>query len=400
MKEVQVLINIIDKVECCGCAACANICPKNCIKMESDNQGFLYPKVEVNVCVGCGLCEKACPILNHIPKKENESQIAAIVQHKNKEICHESTAGGAFTAIAEYVIDHNGIVFGVEMSKDYFIHHTSVENKKDLIKFRNSKYVQSAVGNTYVQVKKNLDAGRMVCFSGTPCQIEGLHHYLGKDYEKLVLVDVVCRAVPSPGVWKKYIDMETCKYGDMSSIRFRDKTLGYQYSTMELKNTNGKILRGGIESQPWLRMFFSGMIIRPSCTKCRFRSQYRKSDFTIWDCFNIYQIDKDFNENVGATRILIHSGKGKDIFEKIKENLKYKVIPVEIAVNGVQEMIVSPIEDSRKEEFFRDEKNMAMEDLLNKYFPETVKVKLKKNVRIFLNRLGLDIVLKHILKKE
>ena len=163
----------------------------------------------------------------------------------------------------------------------------------------------------------------MVCFSGTPCQIEGLRHFLGKDYQNLILVDVVCRAVPSPGVWEKYIQYEVEQKGKLSSIRFRDKSLGYQYSTMELRAENGKKYRGGIESQPWLRMFFSGMIIRPSCTDCRFRSRYRNSDFTIWDCFPSYKYDKSFDERKGTTRVLIHSEKGKKLFANIKNCFKY-----------------------------------------------------------------------------
>lgn len=191
--------------------------------------------------------------------------VVYLLQYKDDEVCQESTSGGAFTGIASYVIERGGIVFGVEMTEEYKVRHTSVETIEELKRFRNSKYVQSRVGYAFRQVKNELKKGRMVCFSGTPCQIEGLRHFLGKDYQNLILVDVVCRAVPSPGVWEKYIQYEVEQKGKLSSIRFRDKSLGYQYSTMELRAENGKKYRGGIESQPWLRMFFSGMIIRPSC---------------------------------------------------------------------------------------------------------------------------------------
>lgn len=332
-------------------------------------------------------------------KEESKNQVAYIIQNKDKLVLKQSTAGGAFTAIAKYTLEKGGIVFGVEMSKNYEIHHTSVEKVEDLYKYRNSKYVQSKVGDTYKRVKEELAKNRLVCFSGTPCQIEGLRCFLNKDYDNLILVDVVCRAVPSPGVWRKYIDMETKKYGDMSSIRFRDKTLGYQYSTMELKPENGKVLRGGIESQPWLRMFFSGMIIRPSCTECKFRSRYRNSDFTIWDCFNVYSIDKSFDEDAGTTRILVHTEKGKKIFNEIKNDFTYKEIPSDKAVAGVGEMINSPITHIRRDEFFADFQSNDMEFLLQKYFPTTAKIKLKKNIRLTLNKIGLDKTLKHILKK-
>lgn len=393
------MIKIKDKTKCCGCTACSSICPKSCIEMRTDEEGFLYPHVREKECIHCNVCEKVCPILNHIEKEENLEQTAAIVQNKDQEICRQSTAGGAFTAIAEYTIDKGGIVFGVEIQPDYTVRHTTVETKDELVKFRNSKYVQSDVGNAYVLAKKQLESGRLVCFSGTPCQIEGLRHYLKKDYENLILVDVVCRAVPSPGVWKKYIAMETERHGDMQSIRFRDKTLGYQYSTMELKDNRGNVYRGGIESQPWLRMFFSGIIIRPSCTECVFRSRYRNSDFTIWDCFNVYSIDKSFNEDIGTTRMLIHTKKGKQIFEQIKSSFTYKNLDANAAVKGVQEMIESPRAHRRKNEFFSDIEELSMSELLQKYYPETIKIKLKKNTRLLLNRFGLDKVIKHILKK-
>jgi coenzyme F420-reducing hydrogenase beta subunit len=346
------------------------------------------------------MCENVCPILNYSTTLTNENKMAAIVQHKNSKICSQSTAGGAFSAIAEYIIEQGGVVFGVELQADYSVRHIYIDKKEELQKFRNSKYVQSNIGNIYQQVKKFLDMDKLVCFSGTPCQIEGLLRYLQKDYENLILVDVVCRAVPSPGVWKKYMDMVNKKYGFIKSVRFRDKTLGYQYSTMVMIDNKGNEYRGGVESQIWLRMFFSGMIIRPSCTDCKFRSANRKSDFTIWDCFNVYQIDRGFDENCGTTRVLIHTVKGKNIFEKIKEKLKYKIIPVEIAVKGVKEMSTSPVENSRKAEFFKDMKIMSMESLMDKYFHETFKVKFKRFARLMLNRFGLDIRLKHILKKR
>lgn len=393
------MIEIKKKSDCCGCTACANACPKSCIEMIEDSEGFLYPVVHEDKCIKCNACEKVCPIINHVARKENRSQTAAIVQNKNKEVCLQSTAGGAFTAIAEYVLEHDGIVFGVELQADYSVKHIAVESKTELSKFRNSKYVQSELGSTYAEVKQQLKSGRLVCFSGTPCQIEGLRCFLRRDYENLVLVDVVCRAVPSPGVWKKYIEMETCEHGTMQSIRFRDKALGYQYSTMELVDSQGNIYRGGIESQPWLRMFFSGMIIRPSCTECKFRSRYRNSDFTIWDCFNVYSFSKEFDEDIGTTRVLIHTENGKRIFHQIEGKIKYKSIDADMAVEGVREMLESPKMHPQRQYFYSDLKKLPFDDLINKYYPLTTKIKIKRNIRLALNKFGLDKKLKHILKK-
>lgn len=392
------MIKIDRKEDCCGCGSCYNACPKQCIEMRYDNEGFLYPFVDESNCVECGLCIKSCPIQNKKNADRQFERSAVIVQHKNNEICAQSTAGGAFTGIAEYVIENSGIVFGVEMDHNCYVHHIAVENKQDLYKFRNSKYVQSDVEDTFKQVKKYLENGRLVCYSGTPCQIEGLLNYLNNnEYENLILVDVVCRAVPSPGIWKKYVDMIEEKRGKIKSVRFRDKTLGYQYSTMEIKDEKGGVDRGGIESQPWLRMFFSGMIIRPSCTECKFRSMYRRSDFTIWDCFNIYHIDRAFDEDIGTTRVLIHSQKAKDLFEKIKEKYIYRFISVEAAVSNVAELNKSPNAHDNKRLFIEDINKYNTQDVIDKYFPKTFKVKIKRISRLVLNKFGLDKIVKHIL---
>lgn len=393
------MIEILDKKQCCGCTACANACPKNCIVMKEDEEGFLYPEIVKSSCINCKVCEGVCPILGKRKTNEEDIQIAAVAQNRDRDICKQSTSGGIFTPIAEYVINHGGIVYGVEITEDYFVQHTGVEKKEDLVKFRNSKYVQSNLGDIYSHVKTELKNGRMVLFSGTPCQVEGLRKFLNKEYDNLILVDVVCRAVPSPGVWKKYIEMEQRERGKVQSVRFRDKALGYQYSTMELKTNDGKTYRAGIEDQPWLRMFFSGMVIRPSCSECKFRNRNRYSDFTIWDCFNIHSIEKKFNEDVGTTRILIHSEKGYNIFDKIKNKLNYRIIPSDLAVTGVQEMICSPKLNSNRNAFFQDYQNMSMNDLLLKYFPVTTKIKLKVVSRRILNVIGLDKIIKHILQK-
>lgn len=392
------MINLTSKKDCCGCEACCSICPKYAISMYRDQEGFLYPKINASLCVKCGLCDKVCPIIHKVSETE-KSQRAFLVQHKNQEILQQSTSGGAFTAIAEYVIGHGGVVFGAAFDENFSVIHMYAETKEELAKFRNSKYVQSKIGETFKQAKQFLQSGRMVCFSGTPCQIEGLHRFLRKDYDNLITVDVVCRAVPSPGIWKKYLDWENQKK-KIVSVRFRDKKLGYQYSTMVLAAKDGSIQRDGIESQPWLRMFFSGMIIRPSCTKCCFRSpEMRMSDFTIWDCFNIYRLDKNFLEDAGTTRMLVHTKKGIAVLKQIKDLLQIREIPFDVAIENVIEMQSSPNRHEKSNAFFKDAKEIEMNELLQKYYPITWKVKLKKTARITLNRLKLDKVIKHILNK-
>lgn len=215
-----------------GCGACYSICPRNCISMVEDEEGFLYPKVDTDSCVACGLCEQTCPLNDKNNNKHGVIQ-SEIIQNKDLEILQQSTSGGAFTPIARWALERGGVVFGVAMDTDsYFVKHIKAEREEELNKFRNSKYVQSYVGDSLKEAKQELQKGRLVCFSGTPCQIQGLKNYLHKDYENLITVDVVCRGVPSPGVWKSYSSYLKQK-GNLKGIRFRDKSLGYQYSTME-----------------------------------------------------------------------------------------------------------------------------------------------------------------------
>lgn len=389
------MIKTDDNTKCSGCGACYSICPWNCISMVEDKEGFLYPKVDTDSCVNCDLCEQTCPLNDKNNKKHGVVQ-SEIVQNKDLEILQQSTSGGAFTPIARWVLERGGVVFGVGMDTDsYFVKHIKTEREEELNKFRNSKYVQSYVGDSFKDAKQELQKGRLVCFSGTPCQIQGLKNYLCKDYENLITVDVVCRGVPSPGVWKKYNSYLKQK-GELRDIRFRDKSLGYQYSTMEVTYKDGKSDRNGIESDYWLRMFFSGMILRPSCPTCNFRTIERCSDFTIWDCFNVSDLTKDLDETKGATRMLIHTKRGQEIFNEIKDDFYVVDADVKTVAVGITE--TSSL-NKRKDEFIENYNEMPMEELLDKWFPMTYKVKIKKFARRILNVIGLDMLVKKLKRK-
>ena len=389
------MIEIKDKSKCSGCSACYSVCPKNCISMIEDEEGFLYPTVNKDDCIKCGLCEKVCPLEEHNNKK-NGVVSSCIIQNKDKEVLLQSTSGGSFTPIAEYVLRQNGVVFGVEMtSDDFIIRHTKVEKKEELLKFRSSKYVQSSVGDTFKDAKNELENGRMVCFSGTPCQIQGFKNFLKKDYENLITVDVVCRGVPSPGMWRDYVE-KLQQLDKVQEVVFRDKGLGYQYSTMKVKYANGAVKRNGIESDQWLRMFFSGLSLRPSCPTCNFRTTDRCSDFTIWDCFNVSDLTNTLDETKGATRMLIHTQKGMQIFDKIKCSFNFVEAPTNVVAKGIKETFFL---NKNRNNFISDYKSMSMDSLLEKWVPMSVKVYLKKYARRVLNVIGLDLIVKKVKRK-
>lgn len=389
------MVNITDKTKCSGCSACAAICPKNCIDMEIDSEGFAYPKVNEATCVDCGACERVCPIDNH-SEEVAFPQDGYVVQNKDEKVLKESTAGGAFTAIAKYVIHRNGVVFGAALSDKLLAHHIWVDTEKDLEKFRNSKYMQSTLGEGYKAVKSFLNQGRMVCFSGTPCQVEGLMHYLGKEYDNLITVDVVCRAVPSPMVFNKYVELQNNRLGStVTNVRFRDKHYGYKYSTMNvITDKNQGNYHQGVETDPWLRAFFSGICIRPSCYQCRFKKRYRVSDFTIWDCFNVGRFSKELDNDKGASRILVHTDKGRKVFSEISDELRYVQLAPEKIIEGTAEMTKSVQYNARREQFMHDATVMDGTTLFKKYFPNTFKVKIEHCIRMICYKIGIYSIVK------
>ena len=247
-----------------------------------------------------------------------------------------------------------------------------------------------------------MDNDKWVCFSGTPCQIEGLKKFLSKEYDKLITVDIVCRAVPSPLVYRKYLKYQKKKLHikKINNVIFRDKRkYGYQYSNMAIEYDENKIYRQGIETDPYLRAFFKNLSDRPSCYNCRFRKRYRRSDFTIWDCFVVEKFSRDLNDNKGTTRLLIHSDNGEEIFNKIKEKYAYKSVDVDILVTDVKEMYRSVSINNKRKEFFKDINNMSEIEFFNKYFPDTIRVKLERNIRQNLVKLGIYNKIKKLIKQ-
>lgn len=399
------MIDIKDKKDCCGCTACMNICPNGAIKMEKDEEGFTYPKIDKTLCINCNLCDKVCPIQEK-KKEKSRVSIGYIVNNKDDKIRMQSTSGGAFSAISDYIITQGGIVYGACFDDDFNVLHIGVKNKEEIYRLRGSKYVQSDLRETFKEIKKHLEEEKMVCFSGTPCQVEGLRNYLRKDYENLITVDVVCRAVPSPKLYKKYlkyIQKEKLDNEKITKVSFRDKEkYGYKYSTMTIKGEK-KEYRNGIETDTYLRAFFNNISDRPSCYSCQFRTIDRKSDFTIWDCFITENFEKSMDDNLGTTRVVIHTKKGEKVFNSIKDQFIYKQIEVEKLISDMKELKYDVEENKIRKQFFEDIDKISTEELFNKYFPDTLRVKLERFARKRLVHFPfykkLKRVAKNILKR-
>lgn len=389
--------NLVEWNNCCGCGACANKCPKGAISMKPNKEGFLHPDIDSNLCVECGACEKACPGLAPAKTAGNNPQ-AFIVRHKSDAIRYQSTSGGAFTAIAEEIINRGGVVFGAAMTDELSVKHVCVNTIEDLARFRNSKYVQSEIGNCYKEAKDRLVSGQWVCFSGTPCQINGLYKYLGKDYDTLIAVDVVCKSVPSPLVFKKYIEYKKGIEGSITDVVFRDKKRGFLYCTMahyashEDRQLSKDVYRRGSESDEWLRLFLSGKISRRSCMNCPYQTMDKIGDITLGDIWETGDID--FDDNKGTTMLHVWTSKGMSILDGIKSNIIFKEYSRGLG-RGMNRKSSQHLYEYR-ETLFYDVNCMSVNDFFEKYVPYGFSPKIKNKARYLLWRVGLQTTIRHL----
>lgn len=389
--------NLVDWNNCCGCSACASKCPKNAIGMKPNHEGFLHPVIDSSLCVECGSCEIVCPGLSPATTGNNNPK-AFIVQHKDDDIRYQSASGGAFTAIAEEVIRRGGVVFGAIMTEQLYVRHEQVETLEGLAKFRKSKYVQSDVGLTYQETKKYLELNKWVCYSGTPCQINGLYKYLGREYTNLITVDVVCKSVPSPLIFNKYIKFKEESEGSIYDVVFRDKKRGFLYCTMahysslKQKQTGHSIYRRGSESDEWLRLFKSGKISRRSCTTCLFQKSDRVSDFTLGDIWETSE--PGWDDNKGTTLVHVWTEKGIKFLDSLKDEIKIEEYPHGLD-RGLNRKCGPELFKKRKQ-LFIDAHNLSSQEFFVKYAPYSFVVKMKQISRFLLWKAGLHNMVRHI----
>lgn len=391
------VINLINKTDCSGCGACVCACPTKCLLTKSDSEGFYYPSIGDKNCINCGKCLSVCPVKSK-PKMDSYGRQVFIVQHKDDKIRRESTSGGAFTAIAEHIVKNGGIVFGAGMDKDFRVRHMPAYDTEQLALFRNSKYSQSDLGDTFSEIKNYLAEGRKVLFSGTPCQVAGLKKFLPDAGENLITVDVVCRGIPSPLVFEKYIDYQKQKLGEFNKVLFRDKYSGYTHTAMSLYKDNTCLYHNGLEYDPMLKLFYRGLSCRPVCANCRFKGLERCSDFTLWDCFSAAAVNSSFDDNKGTTFVMFHSEKAEMIFENIRDNIRACECKTEVC-GGAAEMFKSIPHNPQRQNFFKDVNSMSPAELFNKWAPVTWKVRLNKLLRNVLAKLGLYYVVKNLAAK-
>lgn len=387
------MINIMNKIDCCGCNACGDICPKESITFKTDIEGFWYPEVNMDTCIDCHLCEKVCPIINIDKLKKNDFKqpqcYAAI--HKNYEVRFDSTSGGLFSALAEKMYRDKGFVGGAVYDDSFRVYQYISNDKTDLKKLRSSKYEQSNCEGFFVQVRDHLKAGSKVLVCGCPCQMAALRSFLMyKDYPNLIIVDFVCRGINSPKVDQKFEEyLERTHKSKIVYQKSKNKELGWKNLTHKFRFASGENFYYTKDSNPLTRGYLgTGVYCRPSCYDCKFKGFPRIADITLADFWGIEKIDKSMDDNVGTSLVLINSNKGMEYFESIKSKIEYRELPYESAIPGNLALVKSlPPPKIDRDAFFRDLDSMPFEVVADKYFPDLRKKKTLKS--LIRNTLGL-----------
>lgn len=365
--------------------------------MKEDKEGFLYPFVNIEQCINCKLCEKVCPVLNPIINSNPPIALYTIA-NKDKDILKESASGGSFTPLAEYTISKGGYVFGAAYDENLQVCHQFVNTTKELNKFRGSKYVQSNINGSYTTVVSLLKKGYHVLFSGTPCQIQGLYKIIKQtkvDSSNLITLDFACHGVPSPKVFRKYLEYISNKYGaKVLDYKFRTKKYGYKsysYSCLYLSN-NKEVWADKEEkyNQFMFNSFFNEITSRPSCSKCAFKSKRHITDFTVFDCWHWKKLNVYLNGNMGVTNLIINTTKGDKIFKEIQNKFDYEKSNLELAIkyDGIS-MLHSIPPNSRRNNFFTHLDKMTIPELYNLFLEPTWNKKIINYIKLFLEKSNL-----------
>lgn len=407
------MIQVSDNNKCCGCNACIEACPKQCISSIIDNEGFKYPVVDSSKCVDCHLCEKVCPMLNPGTSVKPLSVEAMIYEDESKRL--ESSSGGVFTPIAEEIIRRRGVVFGASYTKDWHVLHTYTEKIEGLKKYRGSKYVQCDTADSYKVVRQFLKNDRWVLYSGTPCQIRGLLLFLGKDYDKLVTVDFICHGVPSHEVLMSYVKNEIAiiakKRGinesqiTIDDIRFRDKTYGWKSFSFALtlgeENESGKTnsYQVLLRDSAYMKGYGANLYLRPSCHECPAKNFTSGSDITLADYWRVQFQHPEFDDDKGTSLIAINSEKGSELLESVRSSMKRQKVDFEQAYKIQTALFRSMPKPANRAVFWaNDWKNnfcAEVEKIVNK---KTIRQKIEQKVRSFFRTIGLKNIVEKFRK--
>lgn len=401
------MIQVSKKQDCCGCSACVQRCPRHCISMKEDAEGFLYPDVDMTQCIDCGICEKVCPWLNLHEKSKIQDVLGA--KNIDRKERMESSSGGVFIALAKKVIENGGVVFGAVFNECWEVVHTYAENLKDVKSMMGSKYMQSRMENSYREAKGFLKRGRTVLFTGCPCQITGLHNYLGKEYHNLISVDFLCHGVPSPGVWRKYLtEVSTSFPKEINgiSLDFSTKITGIDFRNKQqsgwknfyltitgLSNGTEKVLLSDKhKNNPFMKGFLGDLYLRPSCYNCKCKNGASHSDLTIADFWGISSIMPDFDDDKGVSLVLVNTDKGRNVLALCDLEIRKSTLDDARRFNGgFKETVIIP---PKRDAFFHHyNSGYAISPWIDK------ELRIPMKMRMVDKMWNTIIILKSIIKK-
>lgn len=365
------MINITNKIECCGCQACGDICSKKAISFKSDEEGIWYPVVDKGLCVDCGLCEKVCPIINRTSCPTNaKTPECYVLQAPSSYDRLQSASGAAYTLLARAIFEKGGFVAGHIWDDNFGVKGYISGDSKDLEMLRGTKYLQSNVEGVYIAVRNLLKEGKIVLFSGTPCQNAAMRSFLRKDYDNLIMTDFVCMGIDSPLAFKKYIESLENQYkSKIVYFKAKSKEVGWRYLTNKAVFENGKSYFGinGIDAN--LNATFLNVLVRPSCYDCKFKGFPRVSDMTIGDYWRRRYDNDPLDDNTGTSYIMIHNEKAKKLFEAIEKKCIHRKVTFEDIISANRHALQSlPQPSFSRKEFYERLKHEDFAKLVESYF--------------------------------
>ena len=389
-------IEIKDEKECCGCRNCENICPKNAISMKENREGFLYPEVDKSRCVDCGLCKSVCPMLNDVNREKYlSSPISYAAKTNDKEVQLNSSSGGLFGTLANYILTEKGLVVGCEMTQHHIIHHIVVEKEVDMHKIMGSKYVLSDLGNIFLFIKQQLINNKKVLFCGTPCQVSALLLFLKKRYDYLYTVDVICHGVPSQKAFSKYIEYLEDKYGaKLVDYKFRSKKAakwGTFKALATFENVHSKkiIKRINADFDPYYWSFLNCKNYRKSCYSCKFANPERNADLTLGDFWGIEKIVSDMIDYNGVSVVVINSERGKKLLSCVKENLSLKEVNYDLICQNNGQLTAPSPQPPEREFWYNniDDKDFFKKIHIKPNFKAYFKILFPQNLKFTLKKV-------------
>lgn len=383
------MIELKNKVECCGCTACREICPVTCISMLEDDEGFRYPVTDMSACINCNACNRVCPVIN---KKQDATPFNGSVfyaaQIKDEVVLRSSSSGGMFSLISSMWIEDGGIVYGARWYSDE-IKHVKIETVEELKFLRGSKYAQSNMGDTFREIKALLEEGRKILFSGTPCQVDGLKRYLLKPYAKLLTIEVACHGVPSPLVLKKYLSELKSVYLTDVSLNFRDKSNGWLNYNVKALDPQGNILFCESHNDNiFMRGFLHELYSRPSCHECPSKGGTSRAELTLCDFWGVEKVCPDFPYQLGASLVIANTSVGKQLIETVASQAFLRKVDADSALLQNGSLLYSSKPHPDRKYFFKKLSiTKYIEHLIRKCLRLRVTIKLRLSTKSYIQRV-------------